>query len=176
MNSAPGPILLDAATTLEIDLAGIKLIEASAGTGKTYTIANLYLRYILTGIVPGKLLVVTFTNAATEELRGRIRARLHDTLRLLQHPAACDDEFLTLLLSQWQGLDSDTRKQRLYRLQLALRCMDEAAIYTIHSFCQRALTDHAIDSGQSFEVNGPRRVIFRIGFLRRRGNLPPGAA
>ena len=152
MSRAQYPVSLDAAATLEIDLTGIKLIEASAGTGKTYTIANLYLRHILAGRDPGKLLVVTFTNAATEELRGRIRARLRDTLLLLQQPTANKDEFLTLLLSQWQDHDGETQKAQLRRLQLALRCMDEAAIYTIHSFCQRALTDHAFYSGQSFEV------------------------
>ncbi len=152
MSRAQYPVSLDAAATLEIDLTGIKLIEASAGTGKTYTIANLYLRHILAGRDPGKLLVVTFTNAATEELRGRIRVRLRDTLLLLQQPTANKDEFLTLLLSQWQDHDGETQKAQLRRLQLALRCMDEAAIYTIHSFCQRALTDHAFYSGQSFEV------------------------
>ena len=150
--SAQNPVILDAPTTLRVGLDGIKLIEASAGTGKTYTIANLYLRHILAGREPGELLVVTFTNAATEELRGRIRARLHDALLLLQHPAASNDQFLSLLLSQWQSLDSETQRLQMRRLQLALRCMDEAAIDTIHAFCQRALTDHAFHSGQTFEV------------------------
>jgi exodeoxyribonuclease V beta subunit len=150
--SAQAPVILDAPTTWQIDLDGIKLIEASAGTGKTYTIANLYLRHILAGREPGELLVVTFTNAATEELRGRIRARLHDALLLLQQPTASNDEFLTLLLSQWQSLEPETQRLQMRRLQLALRCMDEAAIDTIHAYCQRALTDHAFHSGQSFEV------------------------
>ncbi|MFV2031213.1 MAG: UvrD-helicase domain-containing protein, partial [Gammaproteobacteria bacterium] len=150
--SKQAPVILDAATTLQVDLDGIKLIEASAGTGKTYTIANFYLRYILAGRAPGELLVVTFTNAATEELRGRIRARLHDTLLLLKKPGATSDRFLSLLLSQWKNLDSHAQALQMRRLQLALRCMDEAAIYTIHSFCQRSLTDHAFHSAQPFEL------------------------
>ena len=152
MSSAKTPLILDARATLEVELDGIKLIEASAGTGKTYTIANLYLRHILEGRSPAEILVVTFTNAATEELRGRIRARIYDTLRLLNQPGPGDDEFLALLLAQWQGLDSTAQQQQCRRLELALRCMDEAAIFTIHGFCQRALSDHAISSRQPFEA------------------------
>ena len=101
MSNAHSPIILDAKTTLEVSLNGVKLIEACAGTGKTYTIANLYLRHIIDGKTPAEILVVTFTNAATEELRGRIRARIYDTLQLLNQPArrtlcACD-VFLLML-------------------------------------------------------------------------------
>ena len=78
------PTPLDAAGILELELDGIKLIEASAGTGKTYTIADLYLRHIMAGRQPSQILVVTFTNAATEELQGRIRARLRQALQQLQ--------------------------------------------------------------------------------------------
>ncbi len=152
MSSAKTPLILDARATLKVELDGIKLIEASAGTGKTYTIANLYLKHILAGRSPAEILVVTFTNAATEELRGRIRARIYDTLRLLNQPEPADDEFLALLLTQWQGLDSAAQQQQCRRLELALRCMDEAAIFTIHGFCQRALSDHALSSRQPFEA------------------------
>ena len=152
MSKTQPPLTLDARTTLEVELAGIKLIEASAGTGKTYTIANLYLRHIFAGRSPAEILVVTFTNAATEELRGRIRARIYDALQLLSQPGPCDDEFLSLLLAQWQDLDSDAQLQQCKQLQLALRSMDEAAIFTIHGFCQRALSDHALSSGQPFDA------------------------
>jgi exodeoxyribonuclease V beta subunit len=77
--------ILDAEAVLELDLEGFKLIEASAGTGKTHTIADLYLRHILSGRQPSQILIVTYTNAATEELRGRIRRRLYEALDLLQH-------------------------------------------------------------------------------------------
>ncbi|MFT5225956.1 MAG: exodeoxyribonuclease V beta subunit, partial [Polaribacter sp.] len=151
------PEILNAENMLSIDLNGIKLIEASAGTGKTYTIANLYLRYILEGRTPSEVLVVTFTNAATEELRGRIRARLFQTLQLFESsfesPINSPDQFLNELVKQWQGFDGDKQSLWFDRLQLALRCMDEASIWTIHSFCQRAMQDHALQSNQFFETH-----------------------
>lgn len=152
------PQMLDAEKMLSIDLNGIKLIEASAGTGKTYTIANLYLRYILEGRTPSEILVVTFTNAATEELRGRIRARLFQTLQLFEKhlnesPTTSPDQFLSELVKQWQDFDKDKQSIWFDRLQLALRCMDEASIWTIHSFCQRAMQDHALQSNQFFETH-----------------------
>ena len=136
--------------TLALPLQGIKLIEASAGTGKTYTIGNLYLRYILEGRRVSELLVVTFTNAATEELRGRIRARLYGAMQQFMRGCSGDDPFLNLLLED--SGDEDKRQASINRLRLAVRCMDEASIYTIHGFCQRALTDHAFNSNQPFDI------------------------
>ncbi len=144
-------IQLDANRMLDIELDGIKLIEASAGTGKTYTITNLYLRHILEGKLTREILVVTFTNAATEELRGRIRLRLFEALKLLQQPAKTDDQFLQKLLAQFQPQNCEQQQQSIRRLQLALRSMDEAAISTIHSFCQRVLQDHALAGKQFFD-------------------------
>jgi exodeoxyribonuclease V beta subunit len=143
--------MLDAETILGLDLAGFKLIEASAGTGKTHTIADLYLRHILDGRQPSQILIVTYTNAATEELRGRIRRRLYRALDLLQHPGNCEDDLLMLLLEQSQKLDDDSRTARINRLQLAIRSMDDAAISTIHSFCQRSLQEHALSGKQLFD-------------------------
>lgn len=143
-------ISLDSEATLALPLDGIKLIEASAGTGKTYTIGNLYLRYILSGRKVSEILVVTFTNAATEELRGRIRDRMHQTLKLLQEPQPCSDKFLETL--QQQIDKEESRELAVNQLKLAVRSMDEAAIYTIHGFCQRALSDYAFNSGQSFDM------------------------
>ena len=151
MPEIPLPSHLDARAILGLDLEGVKLIEASAGTGKTHTIADLYLRHILAGRHPSQILIVTYTNAATEELRGRIRKRLYDALDLLQHAGSCEDELLSLLLQQSADLDKEARKTRITRLQLALRCMDEAAISTIHSFCQRSLKEHALSGNQLFE-------------------------
>ncbi len=147
------PEMLTAEKMLSIDLNGIKLIEASAGTGKTYTIANLYLRYILEGRTPSEILVVTFTNAATQELRGRIRARLFQTLQLFDTPVRSSDQFLSELVKLWQGFEQDQQSLWFDRLQLALRCMDESSISTIHSFCQRAMQDHALQSNQFFETH-----------------------
>lgn len=151
------PIVLDAEQTLCLDLGGVKLIEASAGTGKTYAISNLYLRYILDGFLVAQVLVVTFTNAATEELRGRIRIRLLAAQRALENinasAALSDDVFLGALLSQFRQGPEEAVNEALARLRFAVRSMDTAAIFTINGFCQRALTDHAFSSGQAFQLD-----------------------
>lgn len=149
--------VLDARTMVSMPLHGLKLIEASAGTGKTYAIANLYLRYVHEGWSVRQLLVVTFTNAATEELRGRLRARLYTAMQYLETLAAGDtpedrDDFLDQLFSE-VAADTEAYNAASLRLKLAVRSMDEAAIYTIHGFCQRALTDHAFNSNQSFDIS-----------------------
>ncbi len=143
-------LMLYPPAVLAFPLTGMQLIEASAGTGKTYTIANLYLRHIVEGRDVAEVLVVTFTVAATDELRGRIRARLFETLALLEHETATDDSFLAGLAVQLreQGL----AEQTVSRLRLAVRAMDEAAIYTIHGFCQRVLSEFAFNSGQQFQL------------------------
>jgi exodeoxyribonuclease V beta subunit len=141
---------LDTEAVLDFPLTGMRLIEASAGTGKTYTIANLYLRHIVAGRELGQVLVVTFTTAATDELRGRIRARLFETLELLGRDRESDDPFLAALVAQIrEGGEKDLAARRL---RLAVRAMDEAAVYTIHSFCQRALSELAFHSGQPFRL------------------------
>ncbi|TLS67842.1 exodeoxyribonuclease V subunit beta [Mariprofundus erugo] len=152
MNS---PMTLDSTAVLDMDFAGFKLVEASAGTGKTYTIGNLYLRMLMDGYKVSEILVVTFTNAATEELRGRIRLRIHDAMVYLEQlqagTAASDD----LFLAEWGdafGGDFAATERAGRQLKLALNSMDEAAIYTIHGFCQRALTEHAFHSRQTFDV------------------------
>jgi len=142
---------LDSGAILDLELDGIKLIEASAGTGKTHTIADLYLRHVLAGRQTSEVLIVTYTNAATEELRGRIQSRLYQAVSLLGDDRAVDDEFMQLLRDRWQLLDDEARQQRLARLQLALRSLDEASISTIHSFCQRALQEQALAGNQLFE-------------------------
>jgi exodeoxyribonuclease V beta subunit len=142
--------MLDSPAVLDFPLTGMQLIEAGAGTGKTYTIANLYLRHIVEGREVAEVLVVTFTQAATDELRGRIRARLFDALELLEHEYATDDVFLADLAARLgeQGRVEPT----VSRLRLAVRAMDEAAIYTIHGFCQRVLSEFAFHSGQQFQL------------------------
>jgi len=129
---------------LDTPLDTLTLVEASAGTGKTYAIAGLYLRLVVeTGIPVPAILVVTYTRAATEELRGRIRQRLVDLRQCLQH-AKSDEPLLRELLAR---LDDDTlREQARRRLEAALLAFDEAAIYTIHGFCQRVLADTAFAS------------------------------
>ncbi len=127
-------------------LDGMRLIEASAGTGKTFTIAALYLRLLIEKeLSVSSILVVTFTEAATEELRDRIRTRIHDALQWLE--GHTDETDLPELL---QPLRANT--DVIQRLHDALTCMDEAAIFTIHGFCQRTLTESAFESGVLFDA------------------------
>lgn len=137
---------------LEAPITGAHLIEASAGTGKTWTIAGLYLRLVLEReLGPEQILVVTFTNAATAELRERLRDRLAQMLALID-TGACAEPFCQALYDQL-GLADDTRRAAARgRLAYALQAFDDAAISTIHGFCQRALADRAFSSGLPFEL------------------------
>lgn len=132
-------------------LDGINQIEASAGTGKTWNLCGLYLRLLLErALSVQQILVVTFTNAATAELRERIRGRIVETLRALQsHDAVTGDPFVATLIATIIANDGD-RTDMQQRLDLALQTFDEAAIFTIHGFCQRALADAPFAAGMPF--------------------------
>jgi exodeoxyribonuclease V beta subunit len=136
---------------LAMPLAGIRLIEASAGTGKTWTIAALYVRAVLghgvaQPLLPPNILVVTFTEAATQELRERIRARLVDAARAFRSGES-GDSFLAELLGAYPA---SAHAACARRVELAAQWMDEAAIFTIHGWSQRMLTQHAFGSGHAF--------------------------
>lgn len=217
-----------------IELYGRALIEASAGTGKTYTIANLVLRLLLEPRIPkvseldcqagerhrlsiDQILIVTFTNAATEELRGRVRLRIKQAHVFLQRyelaakvyqdsdykcqqdessvhitttqikqaqinqsnesenyidpaqesmaqsdhdaefefccEAIQEHDVLMLAILKPYTKDVDSLSSAKTALKDALLQMDEAAIYTIHGFCQRVLQQHAFESGSYFDLN-----------------------
>lgn len=137
---------MQALDPLSIPLSGKNLIQASAGTGKTWTISLLYLRLILEQLLTvDKILVVTYTRAATDELRSRIRARLKDAVAAYEQPELANSEYQALL----ENYPADT--ERLWYLQRALLSFDEAAVFTIHSFCQRVLQQHAFEVGIPFE-------------------------
>ncbi|MBU2870512.1 exodeoxyribonuclease V subunit beta [Colwellia sp. E2M01] len=135
---------LDATT---IPLQGKHLIEASAGTGKTYNITRIYLRLLLEReLTVEQILLMTFTKDATQELRGRI------------------DAFIRLALNNWDSLCAEDpyfatinerveKTQREFLLKRALLFLDEAAIFTIHGFCQRVLNQYAFTSGLPFNAN-----------------------
>ena len=126
--------------------SGVTLIEASAGTGKTYSITGLILRLVLEQHLPlRQILAVTFTEAATEELRDRVRRRLQEALEDLRR-GATRDEIVAAFLKQGD-VPAGIRE-----LDLALQSFDEAQIFTIHGFCQRMLADHAFESGARFET------------------------
>ncbi|MBW8191576.1 exodeoxyribonuclease V subunit beta [Neiella marina] len=130
-----------------LPLFGRHLIEASAGTGKTYNITRLYLRLLLERkLVVQQILVMTFTRAATEELRGRIAATLRQALAGWGTLGASDPFFDYLE----NALDAEEVRQRL---QAALLELDEAAIYTIHGFCNRVLSQQAFESSLPFDVS-----------------------
>jgi len=139
-------------------LEGAQLIEASAGTGKTYAIAGLYLRLIIEKKLPvEEILVVTFTEAATAELRGRIRSRLRQALTALESGLVpADDELLAALCARHCADEA-----ALITLRDSLRDFDRAAVHTIHGFCRRALREHAFESGASFDA-GLRADISRL--------------
>ncbi|WP_394176072.1 exodeoxyribonuclease V subunit beta [Thalassotalea litorea] len=131
-----------------IPLQGTHLIEASAGTGKTFNITRIYLRLLLEKqLSVENILVMTFTKAATEEIRGRI------------------DGFLREAYHHWDQWTQDPNNPLFYQLgksvehhkakltlKLALLQLDDAAIFTIHGFCKRVLSQHAFASGVSFNA------------------------
>jgi len=128
-----------------LPLLGSHLIEASAGTGKTYNIVRIYLRLLLEReLGVDQILVMTFTNAATAELRNRLSLFLREALDTWM---SSDDEIITSLR---QIIDENHAKLLLNKAILQL---DEATIFTIHSFCKRALSQQAFFSGMSFNAN-----------------------
>jgi exodeoxyribonuclease V beta subunit len=137
-----------------LPLAGRVLIEASAGTGKTFNIGLIFLRLILEQAIPvEKILVVTFTDAAAQELRERLRARLLEAERGLQ--ALCVgqtgvDELAAWLAQKYTGADA---RLGLRRIQLARIDIDRAPIATIHAVCQRILREFPLDAGTGFGVD-----------------------
>lgn len=151
--------------SLTLPLKGSCLIEASAGTGKTYTIAILYLRLILghgqdpnsrlaDQLTPKDILVVTFTEAATKELSARIRDRLAQAAEVFdpnrEQPFG-DDVSDLVSFRDVHYPNKETWSACQKKIMLALELMDEAAISTIHSWCLRMLKEHAFDSGSLFE-------------------------
>ncbi|MGQ9669654.1 MAG: exodeoxyribonuclease V subunit beta [Desulfosoma sp.] len=138
------PQLLD---PLQLPLDGVRLIEASAGTGKTHNIVTLVLRLLLEkGLQIGQILVVTYTNAATEELRARIRQRLHAALRQMAGGQVNDP----VLVATWNALDDSRKENRARLIRKAVCRMDEAAVFTIHGFCQRVLQEFPFECGLAF--------------------------
>ena len=152
------PPLPDRLDPLRLPLRGSQLIEASAGTGKTFTIAMLYVRLVLghggevaghgRALTPPDILVVTFTEAATQELRDRIRARLALAATYFRVPPhevrpPAQPDLLHELRSEYPHSEWPACARKL---DLAAQWMDEAAVSTIHGWCNRMLHEHAFDS------------------------------
>ncbi|MFX1675613.1 exodeoxyribonuclease V subunit beta [Paraburkholderia sp. A2WS-5] len=170
----PDDMVADVLEPLRFPLHGSRLIEASAGTGKTFTIAMLYVRLVLghggqdadaeqneamsapegmRPLTPPEILVVTFTDAATKELRERIRARLIEAaeyFRALPEDIARCSPGADLLHDLREEYAPEQWPACARRLQLAAEWMDEAAVSTIHGWCNRMLSEHAFDSDSLF--------------------------
>lgn len=140
---------------------GRSLVEASAGTGKTWTIGVLYLRLLLEQqLSPRQIVVATYTNAAAAELVERLRARLHASLLHATHLARADADTLAeppadasdqhWLHARWR--DAALREADAQRLALALAELDLAPIGTLHSLCTRILAEHPFAAGASFQT------------------------
>lgn len=162
------PIRQHVAWTLP--LLGRQLIEASAGTGKTWTLTALVVRLVLglrhleglgndtpdqpqweAPLLPHQILVVTFTEAATAELRKRVQDRIALAVSAFAEPERPDaevkDDFLCALR---RVIPKAAWPQAQARLTRALANLDEAAIYTLHAWALRTLKRHALESGQAF--------------------------
>lgn len=171
----------------QLNLAGFDLdkssmIEASAGTGKTFTISNLVVRLLIEGLKNGNhtepldienILIVTFTNAAASDLRARVLQKIHEsrisfdqikngikTIEDFESPfkdiaIKCFEKYLENTID---AIDVDKLKDtasvfsRL--LTRAERNIDRASISTIHSFCNKALNQiYSFEAGRAFNVN-----------------------
>ncbi|MCL2424441.1 MAG: UvrD-helicase domain-containing protein, partial [Micrococcales bacterium] len=151
---------------------GSVVLEASAGTGKTYTIASLVLRYLAEGVRLPQMLLVTFGRSATSELRDRVRSRLVDAERALRDPAQAltsDDEVVAYLAS---SPDAAVHHQRLVT---ALAETDAATITTTHGFCEQMLqalgmhADRDLDARSITDVMRLREEVVDDLYLRKYG-------
>ena len=145
---------------LDLELDGLQLIEASAGTGKTFTLATLVTRLVVErGLRLGQILAVTFTEAATQELRARLRKRLalaaslSGQLMAGEPVEAGDDAEVALTLAILERrLASEEAASLHARLRRAEHEIDLASVFTIHGFCARVLSEHALQTGQAFDA------------------------
>ena len=134
-------------------LDGIRMIEAAAGTGKTYNIQNLVLRLVLERDLPiSSILVVTFTEAATAELQGRIRDMLRNALLHATGSMIPQKELSRISEILEHAKAFLPENMLIQRLRNAFLDFDEGTVSTIHGFCQRMLTEYAFESGELFDT------------------------
>ncbi|NDW24002.1 UvrD-helicase domain-containing protein [Acinetobacter baumannii] len=141
---------------IDIEFSGLHLIEASAGTGKTYTLSSLMVRIFLEKYLPGQVIATTFTRAAAAELKSRIRARLVETYRYLDAKQSLTEKEILLQAEQ----ESDLLLQHVLkhfatriayaceRLKLVIDQLDELFVGTLDSFSQKLLREFAFESGK----------------------------
>jgi exodeoxyribonuclease V beta subunit len=129
---------------LTVELQGSKLIEASAGTGKTYSIAILVLRLIIEKNIPiEKILMVTFTNAAVAELESRIRKFVRLAYRF-SSGKSIDDKTIKVAVGE-------PNEEKIELLRKAVQSLDSISVMTIHSFCRKTIDEFTFETNQSFD-------------------------
>lgn len=149
----------------EVPLSGTNLIEASAGTGKTFSIGILVLRTIVEKNIPiDNQLIVTFTNYAVAELQDRIRKFLSQAIEI----ASASEQELVLIADRFEQPiveiceRFEDKTELITRLRQSQLLLDEASIFTIHGFCQRMLNEFAFESGQNFQTELQADVSYLI--------------
>ncbi len=136
---------------LRVPLTGVQLVEASAGTGKTWSIVSLLLRAIaIEGLSIDSAVVVTFTEAATRELRQRLRRRLEEALRAMDGQDA-PDAFIAAMCIEGGRLGLSDRLLRQRVIDALVRC-DEAWVHTIHGLCARWMSEFAFEQKLGLEA------------------------
>jgi exodeoxyribonuclease V beta subunit len=127
-----------------IGLEGSKLIEASAGTGKTYSVALLVLRLLLEKDIPvNKILMVTFTKSAAAELESRIRKFVRQAEKFVT-----GGEIKESKIREAVGKPDEEKRTRLRK---AVRSLDYLSVMTIHSFCQKTISEFTFETNQAFD-------------------------
>lgn len=150
------------------DIFGRYLIEASAGTGKTYSLEHLVLRFIVEAQVPvDRILIVTFTKAATAEIKERVHKVLRRISRAMSSGEELKDKTEAAMVQMWHKDGRDS----LLRINQALEAFDDACVQTIHSFCQKMLTEFNFTRAGDYDVSvgadlGLERVVIEE-FLRK---------
>ena len=145
----------------DLQFAGLHLIEASAGTGKTYTLSSLMVRIFLEKYLPSQVIATTFTRAAAAELKSRIRSRLVEMLEYLEPLRCVLEKDIQALSAQ----ETDPLKQQVLqtfapriayaceRLKLVIDQLDELFVGTLDSFSQKLLREFAFESGKIERAN-----------------------
>jgi exodeoxyribonuclease V beta subunit len=157
MNSSPEqlknamPIINENFEVITVDLIQQpQAVEASAGTGKTYSIAILALRLLLEKNIPvNKILMVTFTRAAVAELELRVRSFVRQALEIARdiNVADADENIKSIIVSR---INATSAEEVIKKLENAVALLDETAVLTIHSFCQRVLQEFSFETMQAF--------------------------
>lgn len=122
----------------DLKFSGHHIVEAAAGTGKTYSITSLYVRALVEKqLLPSQILVLTFTNDATAELKFRLRQRIQALIKHIE-TGKSEEEFIVQYSKQ-------ISQEQFLHLKKCLYYFDEAAISTIHGFCQRILSEYHVE-------------------------------